>query len=223
LISGIACALKSANPDIRVVGVQSAELPSMKESFEAGHAVTVPPGRTIADGIAVKRPGEITLACVRRWVDEIVTVTEDEIANAILLLLEREKTVAEGAGAAAAAALINGHVPDAKGKRTAVIVSGGNIDVNFIARVIEKGLVKDGRLVRLEIQIEDRPGGLARLLALIAEFAANVIEIHHDRAFGKSGFGETTVEITLECRGRAHVADLIAGLERGGYVISEQI
>jgi len=222
LISGIAVAIKEVNPRIRVIGVQTEALPSMKASVAAGEPVTVPPGRTIADGIAVKRPGEHTLAYVRRYVDEIVTVSEEEIANAILLLLEREKTVAEGAGAASVAALVHGHVPAAKGKKTAMIVSGGNIDVNMIARVIEKGLVKDGRLVRLVVQIEDRPGGLARLLALVAEHGGNVIEIHHDRAFGKSAFGDTEVELTLEARGREHVEELKAGLARSGYGITEQ-
>ena len=222
LISGIAVAIKEVNPRIKVIGVQTEVLPSMKASVEAGEPVTVQAGRTIADGIAVKRPGDRTLAYVRKYVDDIVTVSEEEIANAILLLLEREKTVAEGAGAASVAALINGKIPYAVGRKTAMIVSGGNIDVNMIARVIEKGLVKEGRLVRLVVQIEDRPGNLARLLALVAEYAANVIEIHHDRAFGKSSFGETTVELTLETRGRSHIEDLVAGLERGGYPVAEQ-
>lgn len=222
LISGIAVAIKEVNPRIRVIGVQTEALPSMKVSAEKGEPVTVPPGRTIADGIAVKKPGEHTLAYVRKYVDEIVLVSEDEIANAILLLLEREKTVAEGAGAASVAALIHGKVSGCAGRKTAMIVSGGNIDVNMISRVIEKGLVKGGRMVRLVVQIEDRPGGLARLLALVAEYAANVIEIHHDRAFGKSTFGDTEVELTLETRGREHVEDLIAGLQRAGYATHEQ-
>lgn len=219
LISGVAVALKESRPSIQVIGVQTSALPSMKRSIEAGEPVTVPPGRSLADGIAVKRPGELTLRYVRKYVDDIVLVSEEEIANAILLLLEREKTVAEGAGAAAVAALINQKVPSAVGTRTAMIVSGGNIDVNVISRVIEKGLVKDGRLVRLVIQVEDRPGALARLLALIAEYAANVMEVHHDRAFGESTLGNTEVELTLETRGRAHIEDLKIGLEKAGYGI----
>lgn len=222
LISGIAVALKESRPGIKVIGVQTAALPSMKRSLEAGEPITVPPGRTLADGIAVKKPGSLTLRYVRKYVDDIVLVSEEEIANAILLLLEREKSVAEGAGAAAVAALLNGKVPSAVGTRTAMVVSGGNIDVNVISRVIDKGLVKEGRLVRLVIQIEDRPGGLARLLALVAEYAANVMEVHHDRAFGKSTFGNTEVEITLETRGRAHIEDLKIGLERAGYSVIEQ-
>lgn len=217
LVSGVAVALKSVNPRIHVVGVQTATLPSMKASLDAGEPVTVPPGRTIADGIAVKRPGERTLAYVRKYVDEIVTVTDDEIANAILLLLEREKSVAEGAGAAALAALLHGKVPAAFGKRTVILVSGGNIDVNMIARVITRGLVKDGRMVRLVVQIEDRPGSLAHLLQRVAEHGCNVLEVYHDRAFSNSGFGETEVELTLETRGREHVEELRAGLERAGY------
>lgn len=223
LISGVAVAIKELHPKVRVIGVQTEALPSMKASVAAGEPVTVPTGRTIADGIAVKRPGELTLAYVRRYVDEIVTTTEDEIANAMLLLLEREKTVAEGAGAASVAALVHGHVRMAAGKRTAMVVSGGNVDVTMMARVIERGLVKAGRMVRLVVQIEDRPGGLARLLNTVAEFSANVVEIHHERAFAKSALGDTTVELTLECRGREHAEELMSGLAQAGYATAEKI
>ncbi len=217
LISGIATALKEVNPKIRVVGVQTAALPSMKKSIEAGHLVTVEPAVTIADGIAVKRPGERTLAYVRKYVDEIVTVDEEEIANAILLLLEREKTVVEGAGAATLAALYNHKVPSAEGKKTVMVLSGGNIDVNLISRIIERGLVKDGRLVRLAVKIQDRPGSLAQFTTMLGEQSANILEIHHNRAFGSAGFNETIVEVTLETRGKDHIAALVGALEAKGY------
>ncbi len=222
LISGIAIALKENNPKIRVIGVQARTVPSMKASVEAGELVTVGSGQTIADGIAVKRPGGRTLSCVQRYVDEIVTVDEEEIANAILLLLEREKTVVEGAGAVPLAALINGYCKGVDKKNVAMILSGGNIDVNLISRIIERGLVKGGRLVRFVVQIEDRPGALAKLTSLVAEQHANIIEIHHDRAFGKSGYGETEVLLTLETRGRAHVEQLEVVITQAGYKISEQ-
>ncbi|AKU91477.1 threonine ammonia-lyase [Vulgatibacter incomptus] len=221
LISGVAVALKETRPRIRVIGVQTAAFPSMKASVDASEPVTVAAGRTIADGIAVKRPGGKTLEYVRRYVDEVVTVDEEEIANAILLLLEREKTVVEGAGAVPLAALLNRRCSGTEGRNVAMLLSGGNIDVNLISRIIERGLVKDGRMVRLMVRIEDRPGSLARLTALVAEQAANIIEIHHDRAFGKSGYGETEVSLTLETRGRDHVEQLTQALDRAGYRISE--
>src|SRR6202012_5721641 len=147
LIGGVACAVKESKPDVRVIGVQTARLPSMKEAGRANHQVTLEPATTIADGIAVRRAGDVTLPVVERYVDEIVTVNEDEIASAILVLLEREKTLAEGAGAAALAALLQKKT-SLNGARTAVVVGGGNIDVTLLSRIIERGLVQDGRLIR---------------------------------------------------------------------------
>jgi len=222
LISGIAAALKMSKPGIRVIGVQTAVLPSMKVSVEAGEPVTIPAAQTIADGIAVKRPGGRTLEYVKRWVDEIITVDEEEIANAILLLLEREKTVVEGAGAVTLAALLHGYCRKVEGENVVLVLSGGNIDMNLISRIIERGLVKGGRLNRFVVNVQDRPGSLARLTALVAEQQANIIEIHHDRAFGKSGYGETEVLLTLETRGRSHVEQIHAALEAAGYRISDR-
>lgn len=222
LIAGVAVALKEANPRTRVIGVQCEAFASMKASLAAGSTVTIDGGRTIADGIAVKRPGELTLRHVERFVDELVTVNEEEIANAILALLEKEKTVAEGAGAAALAALLHGHVADLEGKKTVVILSGGNIDVTLLSRIIERGLVKEGRLVRMVVTVEDRPGGLAALARVVAESGANVIEIHHDRAFGMAAMGETDVELTLETRGHDHIDLLRDRLARAGYRIFEK-
>lgn len=222
LISGIAVALKEANPRIRVVGVQCDAFASMKASMEAGEPITVGGGRSIADGIAVKRPGELTLRHVERYVDEIVTVNEEEIANAILALLEKEKTVAEGAGAAALAALLHGHVTGLEGKKTVVLLSGGNIDVTLLSRIIERGLVKEGRLVRMVVTVDDRPGGLAGLAQVVAAAGANVIEIHHDRAFGLAAMGETEIELTLETRGHDHIEVLRTRLAEAGYKTAER-
>jgi threonine dehydratase len=217
LIGGIACAMKETNPRIKVFGVQTARLPSMREARAQGRPVALPPATTIADGIAVRRAGERTLPLVERYVDDIVTVDEEEIANAILLLLEREKTVAEGAGAAAAAALIHRKIPQVAHKKVAVLVCGGNIDVNFLSRIIERGLVKDGRLVRLRLKVPDHPGALHRLTGVMAQKRTNVIEITHDRAYFGVSLGDTVVDITLETRGVEHIDDLLATLTHEGY------
>ncbi|MFY0570827.1 threonine ammonia-lyase [Archangium lansingense] len=222
LISGVACALKETNPRIKVIGVQAAAIASMKASVDAGKLVELPAGTTIADGIAVKRPGEYTYEMIRRYVDDIVTVDEEEIANAILLLLEREKSVVEGAGAVGLAALINGKIPSARGRKVVLLISGGNIDVNLVSRIIERGLVKDGRLVRLVVRMPDRPGMLARLTAEIAQAGANVVEIYHNRAFSKAGLGEVAVEVTLETRGRGHIEELIGSLGQKGWQVAEE-
>jgi threonine dehydratase len=216
LISGIACAVKELRPRVRVVGVQTARVPSMAASLAAGHPVLVPAATTIAEGIAVRRPGARTLALVQRYVDDIVTVDEEEIANAILLLLEREKTVAEGAGAAALAALVQRKTP-LDGKNVAVVIAGGNIDPMFLSRIIERGLVKDGRLVRFRLRLPDHAGELARLAAVVAEQLANIIDIAHDRAYYGVNLGDSVVEMTLETRGPDHVTELVAALETAGY------
>ncbi len=168
LIGGIACAIKESRPEIRVVGVQTSRLASMVAARLEAHPVTVEPATTIADGIAVRRAGDVTLPMVERYVDEIVTVEEDEIASAILMLLEREKTLAEGAGAAALAALLQKKT-SLNGARTAVMVCGGNIDVTLLSRIIERGLVQDGRLIRLRIHLLDKPGALGRVDAADCE------------------------------------------------------
>jgi threonine dehydratase len=180
----------------------------------------VAPAPTIADGIAVRRVGEHTLSLARRWVDQVVSVSEEEIANAILLLLEIEKTVVEGAGAVPLAALVNKKVALA-GKTVAVVLSGGNIDVNLVSRIIERGLVKDGRLVRLAVMLRDRPGQLARLTALVAEMRANVLHILHDRAFSRARLGETEVELTLETSGREQIEAVKRHLSEAGYAVHE--
>jgi len=216
LIGGIACAVKETNPRVKVFGVQPARLPSMKAAVSEGKPVVLPPATTIADGIAVRRAGDTTLPLVQKYVDDIVAVEEEEIANAILLLLEREKTLAEGAGAAALAAVLNRKLQLA-GKRVAVLVCGGNIDVTLLSRIIERGLVKDGRLVRLRIHLPDYPGALHRLTGILANHRANIVETAYDRAYHGVNLGDTAIDITMETRGPQHIAELLSALEAAGY------
>ena len=215
LISGMACALKEINPRIKVIGVQTSRLPSMKAAVEAGHLVTLPVASTLADGIAVRTAGTRTLPMVQKYVDEIVTVEEEEIASAILLLLEREKTVAEGAGAAAVAAILH-HKINCTGKRIAAVISGGNIDVGILSRIIERGLAKDGRLIRLRIHLPDYPGALHKLTGLLADHRANIVETSYDRKFGVD-LGYSAIDLTMETRGNEHVEHLLTALAAAGY------
>ncbi len=216
LIGGIACAIKESRPEVRVIGVQTSRLPSMLAARLAGHPVTVEPATTIADGIAVRRAGDVTLPVVERYVDEIVTVDEDEIASAILVLLEREKTLAEGAGATALAAVLQKKT-SLNGAHTAVMVCGGNIDVTLLSRIIERGLVQDGRLIRLRIHLLDKPGALADLTRLIASYRANIVDTLHNRAYYGVNLGDTVIDITMETRGREQVEELLAALTAEGY------
>jgi threonine dehydratase len=216
LISGVACALKESNPEIRVVGVETERLPSMLRAIENGSPVTLPAEATIADGIAVRRAGDLTLPLVQQYVDEIVTVDEEEIASAILVLLEREKTLAEGAGAVALAALLQKKT-SLQGKRTAVLVCGGNIDVSLLARIIERGLVKDGRRVRIRVHLADRPGALHQLTKILSDQRANIVETLHNRAYYGVNLGDTVIDITLETRGAAHINAIAQALEVEGY------
>jgi len=216
LIGGIACAVKEMKPKIQVVGVQTSKLPSMKAALEHGGPVTLPPRVTIAEGIAVRCAGSVTYPLVKKYVNEIVTVDDEEIANAILLLLEKEKTLAEGAGAVATAAVIQ-HKISARGKKVGVLVGGGNIDVSLLSRIIERGLVKDGRLIRLRIHLPDHPGALHRLSGVIAEHKANIVETQYNRAYYGVLLGDTVIDITMETRGPEHVAELSAALDAAGY------
>jgi len=216
LIGGIACAIKETNPKIKVYGVQPARLPSMQVAVAEGQPVTLSPAATIADGIAVRRVGDRTLPLVQKYVDDIVTVDEEEIANAILLLLEREKTLAEGAGAAALAALLNHKIP-VTGKKIAVLVCGGNIDVTLLSRIIERGLLKDGRLVRLRVHLPDYPGALYRLTGILAQHRANIVETSYNRAYYGVNLGETAIDITMETRGPDHIVELLSALGAAGY------
>jgi threonine dehydratase len=219
LIGGIACAIKETNPAVRVIGVQTARLPSMLQAVAQHGPVTVDAGTTIADGIAVRRAGTLTYPVVAKYVDEIVTVDEDEIASAILILLEREKTLAEGAGAAALAALLQGKTSLANrhGVKTGVLVCGGNIDVTLLARIIERGLVQDGRMILLRIHLLDKPGALAELTRLIAQHRVNIVNTLYNRAYYGVNLGDTAIDITMETRGREQVAELLTALTAAGY------
>jgi threonine dehydratase len=220
LIAGIALALKESNPRIRIIGVQAEQLPAMKAALKQGKVVQVPPATTIADGISVRAVGEIPLEMVRRYVDEIVTVSEGEIANAVLLLLEIEKTVAEGAAAVTLAALVNKKIA-LESKNVALVISGGNIDVNLISRIIEKGLIQGGRLAKFSVVLPDRPGSLAKLAASVAAEGGNVLSIGHVRGFGDIAIGETQVEIILETTGWDHIEQIHRALKRQGFRLDD--
>ncbi len=216
LIAGLACAVKETNPRVRVLGVEARSFPSMKYALESIPAPSLPGGKTIADGIAVRKVGELTREMVRKYVDEIALVDEAEIAQAVLLLLEREKTVVEGAGAVGVAALLHQRFA-LGGQRVAVVLSGGNIDVNLIARIIERGLVKTGRLSRILVTVPDVSGVLAQLTRVVAETRANVLELNHDRAFSGAELGETLIELVLETHGFEHIDEVCARLAAAGY------
>ncbi|MFT3927822.1 MAG: threonine ammonia-lyase [Myxococcales bacterium] len=216
LISGIAVALKERAPHVRLYGIQSAAVPSMSAALSAGTCVEVESSRTFADGIAVKRVGGQCLEICQQYVDDVITVDEETIAEAVLLLLEREKVVAEGAGAAALAGLISGKLPDMRGQNVGVIVSGGNIDVNLMTRIIDRGLWRSGRRVCLRCTINDVPGALSALLGIIASKQGNVLEIEHERIGDGLELGQTEVEILLESRGFEHIEEIESALSQLG-------
>lgn len=221
LISGIVIAAKHIKPEVKIIGVQTKNLPSMARSLSQNHITTVEGPATIADGIAVKTPGELTFKIVKKFVDDIVTVDEDEIANAILLLLERAKVVSEGAGAASVAAILN-RLDIVRNKKIVALISGGNIDVNMLSRIIDKGLVKSGRKIFVNTLIPDRPGTLSQLLNLIAETGANVLSITHDRATADIPLGYAKVKLELETADVQHVVKIKELLVQNNYSFSIQ-
>jgi len=223
LISGIAVALKSARPDIRVIGVEAEAAPSARASLDAGSIVHLESAETIADGIAVKRIGSLTFPLIQEWVDEVVVVSEEETAAAILLLLERDKTVAEGAGAVSLAALLSDRVSTREGEVCLPIVSGGNIDVTMVARIIDRGLVFDGRMTRLRITVRDRPGGIASITRIAADAGANVVEVDHRRSFADISVGDVEIELQLETRGRDHVEEIMGRFVSAGLGVEEVV
>ncbi|MDD3347861.1 threonine ammonia-lyase [Oscillibacter sp.] len=216
LISGIACAIKALKPSCKVIGVQAASVASMYASRKAGKVCTVPDGDTIADGIHVLTPGTLTFELCQKYVDEIVTVKEDEIATAILALMEDQKTVAEGAGATPVAAVMFGKV-DATNKKTVCVVSGGNVDVTTLSRIITKGLTKTGRIAEIATKVADKPGSLIRLLQIVSNTGANIISINHAREDKHSDVGACIVSMVLETRNPQHVDDIEHELETNGY------
>lgn len=218
LISGIALAVKSLRPETRVIGVQAEGAAAVYRSRREGRPVVLDRVRTVADGLAIKKPEELTLGLIDRYVDDIVLVSEDAIARAIMLLAERAKAVVEGAGAVALAAVLSGQVPAAE--RTVLVVSGGNIDLIQLARVIDHGLAQDGRYLRVVTTLVDRPGALRDFLNVVAEAGANVIEVEHCRLRQGIALGETDIEITLETRNAEHAAETLRQLRAAGYAVS---
>jgi threonine dehydratase len=217
LISGISVAIKSMNPEVKVIGVQTENMPSMIASLRRGRAERVEGKPTLADGIAVKKPGDLTFELVKKYVDEMVVVNEEEIADAILFLLEQAKVVAEGAGAVGVAAVLN--KLDVKGKKVAIVISGGNIDVNMIDRIINKGLVKSGRKVFIETFVMDRPGALKELLGIVAELGANVLSVFHNRSAKEVPIGFAKIELELETVDEKHVEEIERVLIAKGYEV----
>ncbi len=221
MISGIATAIREQRPDVRIYGVEASAAASAHASREAGEVVKIETTETIADGIAVKRVGDRTFPIIERLVDDIVAVDEGPIADAVHLLLEQEKTLAEGAAAVPLAAVLGDLLPIGPGDVTAMILSGGNIDVNLLERVIDRGLVEGGRLARLAVTVRDRPGHLARLTQLVAECGANVLEVAHRREFADISVRDVEIVMSLETRGRDHVVSVIDLLERHGFHVAE--
>jgi threonine dehydratase len=217
LISGVSVAIKSMNPEVKVIGVQTENMPSMIASLRRGRAERVEGKPTLADGIAVKKPGDLTFELVKKYVDEMVVVNEEEIADAILFLLEQAKVVAEGAGAVGVAAVLN--KLDVKGKKVAIVISGGNIDVNMIDRIINKGLVKSGRKVFIETFVMDRPGALKELLGIVAELGANVLSVFHNRSAKEVPIGFAKIELELETVDEKHVEEIERVLIAKGYEV----
>ncbi|MDI3316213.1 MAG: threonine ammonia-lyase [Bacillota bacterium] len=230
LASGVALALKASNPSIRVIGVQSAAVPAAYDALRRRRAATETgkapeqadaPRRghapTLADGLAVKRPSERTLSILERLLDDIVLVGEEEIARAILHYLERERLVVEGAGAVTLAALAGQERLRAGARRVVLVVSGGNIDVNRIARIIDRGLYEEGRVARWSALLDDRPGALERFLHVVAEAGANVLDVVHDRIDARIPVGRTRVTVTLELRDAAHGTEVESRLTAAGY------
>ncbi|MBR3402771.1 MAG: threonine ammonia-lyase [Parasporobacterium sp.] len=221
LISGVAYAIKSLNPNIKIYGVQAANAPSMYESLKKKEIVTVRSVATFADGIAVKTPGETTFDLVSRYVDDVVTVTEDQIAAAILRLLERQKLITEGAGAVSVAAAMFSDLP-LEGKKTVCILSGGNIDVNILSRVITRGLITSGRNTMLQIALEDKPGQLEGVSRIIAECGGNVIAVHHERSDPNTPISSCILRVGMETASFEQIRKIREKLtEEGFHILSD--
>ncbi len=216
LISGVAFAIKSLNPKIKVYGVQSAGAPSMYLSTAHGQIETLPSVNTFADGIAVKTPGELTYELCTKYVDEIMTVTDDEVATAILSLIEKQKLISEGAGAVSVAAALFDKFP-IKGKKVCCLVSGGNIDVTILSRVIDRGLQKTGRLAEFTIALTDKPGELQNVSRIISKLGANVVAVSHDRADLNTDINSCYLRLSLETRNHEHIQKIKDELSKHGY------
>lgn len=216
LISGVAFAIKTLNPNIKVYGVQATGAPSMFNSIANARRERLANVSTIADGIAVKEPGNHTFEYCKQFVDEIVTVNDDEISTAILSLMEHQKLVAEGAGAVSVAAAMFGKIP-IEGKKVVCLVSGGNIDVTILSRIVTRGMLKTGRQCSLNIELMDKPGQLTNVTNILANLGANVISVLHDRSSSNTDINGCLLHITLETRDAEHIAEIKQTLEKSGY------
>ena len=221
LISGLAYAVKHLKPSCQVIGVQAAGAASMVDSLEAGHILTLPSVHTIADGIQVKTPGDLTFDMCRQYVDEVVTVTESEIASAILTVLEKQKLVAEGAGAVGIAAAMY-HKASIEGQTVCALLSGGNVDVTMLERILTRGLAKEGRTVTFSTVLPDQPHALASFLEVVSSLGANVLDVNHERRNTRAAIGSCVVQLSLETRDKAHIQEIISSLRREGYEVEEQ-
>ncbi|MDX2498551.1 MAG: threonine ammonia-lyase [Desulfobacterales bacterium] len=217
LISGVALAAKTIRPQVNIIGVQSAACPSAYESYRKGKITRVESKQSIADGISVKQVGELNFHIIRNFVDDVVLVEEDHIAAAILLLLERKKILAEGAGAVSLGALLNGSVSVLPGSRVVLLISGGNVDSSLLGRMLGQGLLKNGRIMRFRVRLDDTPGTLAKLLALISDLKANVLHVYHDRNIRGLPIYDIRVDLELETRGPGHVDEIAGRLNAAGY------
>ena len=219
LIAGITVAAKGIDPRVRVFGAQSSACPSAVEAVKAGGPVLVGAGVTLADGIRVRQVGDLAFPIIRDLVEDIVLVGEEEIAKAMLLLLERKKVIAEGAGAAPLAALLSGKVNMKGGSRVVLVVSGGNVDTPLLDRIIHQGLVRDGRVLQAEVVLEDVPGALARLLSVIATAGGNILQIHHVRGGRDLPVQAVRVALEVETRDEEHLREVVREVEKEGYLI----
>ena len=221
LIGGLAYAVKHLKPACRVIGVQAAGAPSMAESLKKGEIITLSSVDTIADGIKVKTPGDLTFDMCRQYVDEVVTVTESEIASAILTVLEKQKLVAEGAGAVGIAAAMY-HKASIEGQTVCALLSGGNVDVTMLERILTRGLAKEGRTVTFSTVLPDQPHALASFLEVVSSLGANVLDVNHERRNTRAAIGSCVVQLSLETRDKAHIQEIISSLRREGYEVEEQ-
>ncbi len=217
LISGVAFAIKSLNPRIKIYGVQSAGAPSMIQSLKDGRIEMLDSVSTIADGIAVKEPGEHTFELCKKYVDGVVSVTDDQVCAAILALIEKQKMIAEGAGAVSLAAVMFGKIPDIKGKKVVCLISGGNIDVTILSRVINRGLLMSGRTATLTIELMDKPGQLVAVSAIIAGCGGNVIGVLHERSNEGSDVNGCYLRLTIETRDFEHIKQIEDSLKKAGF------
>lgn len=221
IIAGIAVAAKGINPNIKIVGVQTANIPSMQESMKNGEVTTAFKATTIADGIAVKTPGNVTFEIIKELVDEVIVVEEDEIAQGMLFLMENQKVVAEGSGAVSTAALLSGKYVPQKDENVVCVISGGNVDVNTLYRVIGTALTKEGRRYAFNTVIQDKPGGLAELTKIISEHDANILNVNLSRSSMGGGLGRLTTEMVLETFNQEHIDKLKAAITKAGFEIIE--